>query len=264
LNKRGLNSNTYIYIYIVCFLVLTLVASCGGPYKARRVNLPNEKLAIADMLFQREKYTDAAVEYKDFLASFAGDERSDYAQFRVAECYRMDEDYALAAVEYRILINDFSYSDYIDDAFFLEGLCAFGQAPRIERDQSKTFEALGRITRFLQLFPDSPRRAEAEKMLAEIHDRLGEKAFDAARLYHSKKRFAAAMLYYDKVIDNYPGTVWTGRSHYYRGIILEERGEREGAVREYGKAVASQFEFDEKSDAVTHLENLTGGDSGGA
>lgn len=248
----------------VSILTLVLVASCGGPYRARRVNLPNEKLAIADMLFQRGKYADAAVEYKDFLASFAGDERSDYAQFRVAECYRMDEDYALAAVEYRILINDFGYSEYIDDAFFLEGLCAFEQAPRTERDQTKTYEALDRIMRFLQLFPDSPRRTEAEDVLAQMNDRLGEKAFDAAKLYHSKERFSAAMIYYDKIILYYPGTVWAGKSHYYRGVILEERGESEGAIREYGKAAASQFEFDEKRDAAARLDNLTGGDSGGA
>lgn len=261
MNDRVANSRAHVGA--VAILMLVLAASCGGPYKARRVNLPNEKLAIADMLFQRGKYADAVVEYKDFLASFAGDERSDYAQFRIAECYRLDEDYALAIVEYRILINDFGYSEYIDDAFFLEGLCAFEQAPRAERDQTKTHEALDRITRFLQLFPDSPRKAEAEHVHAQILERLGEKAFDAARLYYSKKRLASAMIYYDKIIENYPGTIWAGKSYYYRGVILEERGENEGAIREYGKAGASQFEFDEKRDAAARLDNLTGGDSGG-
>jgi outer membrane protein assembly factor BamD len=243
--------------------MLLVASSCGGPYRARRVNLPNEKLAIADMLFDREKYADAIVEYKDFLASFAGDERSDYAQFRIAESYRLDGDHTLAAIEYRILISDYGYSEYVDDAFYLEGLCAFEQAPRSERDQTKTFEALGRITRFLQLFPDSPRRAEAEKVLAAIHDRLGRKEYLSARLYHSKKRFDAALIYYDKIIANYPNTVWTGKSHYYRGVILEERGEHAGAVRDFGEAVASPFEFDEKRDAAARLDQLSGKASGG-
>ncbi len=243
--------------------MLLIASSCGGPYRARMVNLPNEKLAIADMLFDREKYADAIVEYKDFLASFAGDERSDYAQFRIAESYRLDGDQALAAVEYRILISDYGYSEYVDDAFYLEGLCAFEQAPRSERDQTKTYEALGRITRFLQLFPDSPRRAEAEKVLAAIHDRLGRKEYLSARLYHSKKRFDAALIYYDKVIANYANTVWTGKSHYYRGVILEGRGEHQGAVRDFGEAVASPFEFDEKRDAAARLDQLSGKASGG-
>jgi outer membrane protein assembly factor BamD len=244
-------------------VLLICAASCGGPYTARTVNLPNEKLAIADMLFDREKYGDAVVEYKDFLASFAGDERGDYAQYRIAESYRLDKDYALAAVDYRILINDYGYSEYIDDAFYLEGLCAYRQAPRPERDQTKSIEALGRIERFLELFPDSPRRAEAETVRAEIHDRLGRKAFDAARLYHSKKRFDAALIYYDKIIAGYPDTHWAARSQFFRGVVLEERGEREGALRAYGAAVASRFEFEEKTDAAARLDELTGGDSGG-
>ena len=76
-------------------------------------------------------------------------------------------------------------------------------------------------------------------------------------------RLAAAMIYYEKIINHYPDTVWTGKSHYYRGVIHEERGEREEAVREYGAAVAARFEFDEKKNAAARLDDLTGGDSGG-
>lgn len=249
---------------MVTVLLAACVASCGGPYRARRVDLPNEKLAIADMLFQRGDYADAAIEYKDFLATFAGDERSDYAQFMVAECYRLDEDYLLAAVEYRILISDFGYSEYVDDAFYLEGLCAFKQAPRAERDQTKTYEARDRITRFLRLFSDSPRRDEARAVLAEINNRLGKKAFNAANLYFSRELFTAAMIYYDKIVDSYPDTVWAGKSQYYRGFILEKRGRTEEAISAYGEAVASQFDFKEKGDAAARLDTLTGGNSGGA
>lgn len=240
-------------------MILIVVYSCGGAYRGKKVNQPGEKLEIADALFERGKYGDAAVEYKDFLATFAGDERSDYAQFRMAESYRMDEDYPLAAVEYRILINDYNYSEYIDDAFFLEGLCAFKQAPRAERDQTKTYEALGRITRFLQLFSDSPRRGEAEGVLLEIHDRLGRKAFEGAKLYYSKELFDAALIYFEKIITNYPETVWAGRSHFYKGMILEKWGRDEGAVVEFGEALSSKFDFDEKNDAAVHLKSLSGG-----
>jgi outer membrane protein assembly factor BamD len=251
-----------VRLIVAALVMLVLAASCGGPYRARRVNLPNEKLAIADMLFERGKYADAVVEYKDFLASFAGDERGDYAQFRIAESYRLDGDYALAAVEFRIIISDYGYSEYVDDAFFLEGLCSYAQALRAERDQTKSFEAMNRITRFVQLFPDSPRRTEAETVLSEIYDRLGKKTFDAARLYHSKKRIVAAMIYYDKIVGSYPGTVWTGRSQYFRGVILEKRGERQEAIRAYAEAASSRFEFEEKADSAERLDELTGGESG--
>jgi outer membrane protein assembly factor BamD len=239
--------------------VLSLT-SCGGPYTARRVGLPDEKLALADNLFERRKYDRAAVEYKDFLATFAGDERSDYAQFRLAESYRLDEQYAVAAVEYRILVNDYGYSEYVDDSFFLEGLCAFNQANRAERDQTKSYDALNRINRFLQLFPTSPRKEEAERALIEIHERLGKKDFLNAKLYYSMRENDAALIYFEKVISAFPATVWAQRSHYYRGMIMKNRGEMEEAVREFEIASQIPERLPERREAENELRSLQEGE----
>ena len=245
-------------------LTALIMSSCGGPYSARRIVEPEGKLALASSLFEKGKYKEASVEYKDFLAAFAGDERSDFAQFRLAESYRLDGDYPLAAVEYRILINDYGYSEYVDDAFYLEGLCAFMQRQRPEKDQSKTYEALGRINRFLQVFKDSPLRPEAEKTRGMIHDILGEKDFKNGMLYFTKKHNNAALLYFDKVISDYPSTVWAARSMYYRGRIAEMNGDMEAALMAYGESASSAFDFSEKPDAAARAGKPAGGGEGGA
>lgn len=247
----------------VVLTALFVAASCGGPYTAKQVRLPDEKIALADRLYERGTYGKAAVEYKDFLATFAGDERSDYAQFRLAESYRLDEQYAVAAVEYRILVSDYGYSDYVDDAFFLEGLCAFMQASRAERDQTRSYEALNRINRFLQLFPSSPRREEAQKVLSEMHDLLGKKDFLNAKLYYSMGELDAALIYLEKVISAFPSTVWAQRSHYYRGMILKERGERDEAIREFETVLQVSGHIPEAQDARRALESLQEGGSDG-
>ncbi|MBU8921562.1 MAG: outer membrane protein assembly factor BamD [Bacteroidales bacterium] len=242
-------------------VVVMFLASCGGAYTAKRIPEADEKIVLAGKLFDKEKYGQAAVEYKDFLADFAGDERGDLAQYRLAECYRLDGDYPLASLEYRILINDYGYSEYIDDAFYLEGLSAFMQHLRPEREQSKTFEALSRINRFLEIFPNSPRRAEAEETRKNIYDILGEKDFKNAQLYFSGKNYNAALLYFDKVVNSYSSTVWAVRSRYYRGRIAEENGDVSLALKEYGEVVSSTHEFDEKEEAGARIRDLTGGQS---
>lgn len=247
---------------LLTFAALVMV-SCGGPYKAKRVELPDQKLALADRLFEKSDYDKAAAEYKDFLATFAGDERSDYAQFRLAESYRLDEQYAIAAVEYRILVSDYGYSEYVDDAFFLEGVCAFRQTNRPERDQTKSHEALNRINRFLQIFPSSPRREEAEEFMRQIHDQLGKKDFLNARLYYSMGRHEAALIYLDKVIASFPSTVWAQRSHYYRGVIMKERGEIEEAIISLKAALREPDRLPEREEATEALESLQGGGGDG-
>jgi len=250
-----------VFAFLVCATVLA--ASCGGPYTPKKVNLATDKLAFADRLFEKGSYSRSALEYKDFLATFAGDERSDYAQFRLAESYRLDEEYTLAEVEYRILMNDYDYSDYVDDAFFLEGLCAFEQAPRAERDQTKSYEALDRLNRFVQLFPTSSRIAEARAVMHDVHMRIGEKDFLAAKLYFSKRVYDASLIYLNKIIDLDPETAWAARSLYYRGRIEEARMNEAAAAGDYRRAFSAKSGFPEKKDAERRLK-LIEADAGGA
>ncbi len=244
-------------------LFAATLSSCGGPYSAKSVNVPDEKLRLADDLYGRKKYTQAGMEYKDFLAVFAGDERSDYAQFMLAESYRGASEFALAAVEYRILIADFGYSEYVDDAFFLEGLCSFEMTQRAERDQRETYQALVRIQRFLDIFPDSPRREEALQVRDEIYDLLGKKAFQSAKLYFKRKHYNAAGIYFQKIIDEYPETSWAGMSWYYIGLISENNGETDLAAQAYARAVQSKHDFSEKRRASAQLKKLSKEKSGG-
>ena len=250
-----------VFAFLACATVLA--ASCGGPYTPKKVNLASDKLTVADRFFEKGSYGRAALEYKDFLATFAGDERSDYAQFRLAESYRLDKEYTLAEIEYRILMNDYRYSDYIDDAFFLEGLCAFEQAPRAERDQTKSYEALDRLNRFVQMFPSSSRIAEARAVIHDVHMRLGEKDFLGAKLYFSKKEYDASLIYLNKIIDLDSETVWAARSLYYRGRIEEARMNGAAAADDYRKAVSAKSGFPEKKDAERRMRLIPAG-AGGA
>ena len=247
---------------VLVLLGVASIVSCGGPYTAKSVNVPDEKLRIADDLYSRKKYTQAGVEYKDFLAVFAGDERSDYAQFMLAESYSGAKEFALASVEYRILIADFGYSEYIDDAFFLEGLCSFEMTQRAERDQRQAHDALGRIERFLDVFPNSPRREEALQVRAEIHDLLGKKAYQSAHLYFKREHYNAAEIYFQKVIDEYPETSWAAKSWYYIGYILLSRDDPEGASEAFSRTVRSGHDISEKRKASAELKKLAKENSG--
>lgn len=250
------------WLVVAALAALVVAASCGGPYTPKRIPLPGDKIALADNLFARGKYADAAVEYKDFLGAFAGDDRCDYAQFRLAESYRMDKEYALAQTEYRILINDYGYSEYVDDAFYLEAVCSFLQAPRVERDQAKSYEALQRLDRFVELFPTSDRIPEARAMILKVQERLAEKEFMNAKLYFSRKSYTAALIYLDKTIELYPATTWAARSRYYRGFILERRGDAAGAAGEYEMLASAPAGIPEKALAQQRLAALRGREGG--
>ena len=254
----GSAARTAVAALAAAAVATLLFASCGGAYSAKKVSRSGDKLAAADALFDGKKFGNAAIEYRDFLQTFAGDERCDYAQFRLAESLRMRKEYALAQVEYKILQNDYGYSEYVDDAFFMEGVCAFKQSPRVERDQTKAYEALDRVTRFLQLFPTSSRVEEGRTVLAQIQEKLAHKDFLSAELYNRGKHYDAALVYYDKIIGIYPETIWAARSHYYRALIRERRGDATGAGADYRDAASAAGQFIEKAEAQKRLKSIEG------
>ncbi len=258
LARRRLRSCTQFIMGLAAVSgVLNMISGCAGGIPS----IPKTPEAIIEKgeeYFQKRKFFQAQELFKGFLAGHAGHDRSDYAQFMLAESYFEDGDYEMAAVEYRVLISDYGYSEYVDDALFKEAVCFFRQAPKAHLDQSRSLEALSRLRQFLQTFPRSDLVPEAQRYVAEIHERLAEKDYRNARFYFDRKLLNSALIYLDKVIDNYPGNDFWARSLYLKGMILLERGDREGAAKLLEQVISYSSELDVTNEAKAALEKLRG------
>lgn len=209
-----------------------LVSSCaGGMPKVPAA--PDDVLARADEQLGKGKHLQAVALYQKFLENYVGNERADYAQFKLSESYLEGEEYELAAVEYQVLITNYGYSEWVDEAIFQTGVCLLRQAPRTERDQQKAIDALSRFTQFLQTYPDHPRAPDARAYIRQINGRLAEKALTAARWYYRRKEPKSALVYCDRVIENYPDNQYWAEAVYLKGIILVDRGQNEEAIAQF-------------------------------
>ncbi|MDH4037975.1 MAG: outer membrane protein assembly factor BamD [Candidatus Krumholzibacteria bacterium] len=213
-------------------VALAVVSGCvGGMPKVPAT--PDAVLERAQDYQTRGKYIQAAALYQQFLERYAGHERADFAQYMLAETHFEDRDYSLAAVEFQVVISNYGYSEYVDDALFKIGVCYWNQAPRSQRDQQKSFDALSRFNQYRQTFPEGEYADEVEKYVREINERLAQKEYAAARWYYRQKHGAAAMIYCDKIIENYPDNRYWAQALLLKGDILLRRGENEEAIRQY-------------------------------
>lgn len=219
-------------------------------------NDPEAILAKGDNYFEDGKYFQSAELYMGFTRRYPGHDRSDYAQFRLAESYFEDKDYPLAAVEYQILISSYNYSEYVDDALFKIGLCFYHESPKPQRDQQKAYDALSRLDQFVKTYPNSSLLEDAKKYIKLLHAKLAEKEFHNGEYYFKRKKMRAASIYFDKIIENYPDNKFWARSLYYKGLIHERRGEVEDAKRLLARVVAYDGELDVKEDARARLETM--------
>jgi outer membrane protein assembly factor BamD len=236
-------------------VALVLASGCAGGLPS----IPDDPEAIlkrADAYFERKQFFQSQELYKAFIQRYPGDDRGDYAQVRLAESLYKGGDFALAAIEYHVLITDYGYSEYVDDAYFQEALCFYHQALKPPLDQRKRLDALERLESFVAVFPGSQWVPQAREHIQKIHAKLAEKAFATAMFYHKQKRIPSALVYLDKIIDTYPNNPYWARALYYKGTILLRRGETDEAIRLFSQVVAYPDDVDVKPRARGELARL--------
>ncbi|UCH85276.1 MAG: outer membrane protein assembly factor BamD, partial [Candidatus Latescibacterota bacterium] len=207
--------------------------------------IPNDPEALidkGDRYYEREKYYGAQELFKAFITRYPGHDRSDYAQFMLAESYYADRDYPMAAVEYQILVTNYGYSDYVDDGYFKQALCSYHQAPKPRLDQTLTYDALAKLEQFEQVFTQSPLIPEARDYKKKIHERLAEKEFENAEFYFKTKRYISSLVYLNKIIDNYPDNEYWVRALYLKAKVFYVRGEKKDESIELLQRVLEQPE----------------------
>jgi outer membrane protein assembly factor BamD len=236
-------------------LLVVFVVGCAGGVP-RVPNSAQGVLERGDAYFDRKMYFHSQEMYKAFLLRYPGDDRSDYAQFKLGESLFYGEEYALAAVEYHVVTTNYGYSEWVDDAYFKEALCYYHQGLKPPLDQTKRLDALERMERFITVFPQSPLIPEAQEHIREIHAKLAEKGYKNALFYYRNKRWRSALIYFDKVIDNYPDNKFWARSCFYKGLILVKRDETDEAVRMFSKVMAYPEDVDVKPGAQRELRRL--------
>jgi outer membrane protein assembly factor BamD len=174
----------------------------------------------------------------------------------LAESYFNNREYPMAAVEYQIMMNNYSYSEYIDDALFKLGLSNYLESPKYQRDQQKSLDALSKFNQFVLTFPTSPLIPEVEKQIEIINLKMAEKSFETGYFYFRRKKWTAALIYFDKIIDEYPNNEYWARSAYIKGMILEDRGDLDGAVRSYSLVLTFPEDISYKKDARRRLDKM--------
>ncbi len=237
-----------------CFVaMLGLVLACAGGLGKVPAS-PAAMLDRADDYYRRGKEREAIALYKQFIERFPGHERADYAQFKLAETEFKARDYALASVEYQILIANYGYSEWVDDAVFQMGVCAWSEAPKYPRDQQKSVDALSRFNQYLLTYPDNPRASEARDYVRQINSRLAQKAYSSAKWYYRQREPKAALVYCEKIIRDYPDNEFWADALLLKAQILIDRGDNEGAIEQYTQIIAYPGDLPQKKEAEERIK----------
>lgn len=166
-------------------LVVVLLTSCGEYQKLLKSKDPELKWEKALEYFNDKKYVKAQTLLDDISGYYKGTPRSEDVLVYIARCHLGNKDYISASDYYSAYVRNYPKGKYITEARFQEGHCKYMDSPDARLDQSITKEAIESLSKFTELYPESPYAMQAYDEIAELTDKLAYKEYLSAKLYYN-------------------------------------------------------------------------------
>ena len=159
------------------------------------------QLAVADIAFERDDWTQAANQYQEFVKGHPSHPKADYAAFRVGLAY---------------------FNDRPSAVFFLP--------PTHEKDLSPVRQALEALNRFVTGFPQSEYIPKARALIADSRELLAAHERYVAEFYWKREQWRGAAGRYMALADTF-GDLHGGKVH---GESLWRAAEAYGNAKDLG------------------------------
>jgi outer membrane protein assembly factor BamD len=140
---------------------------------------------------------------------------------------------------YLFVVDNFDEGQRRDDALYRVGECYYKKARRARYDKKAIEQALLYYRRSQREYPKGEHVEAVKQRIAELDHRRAEGLFEVARYYEQRRKFRAALLYYDDLTKRFPLSPY-----------VEQAEERAGALRQRVTASADEVTKDPGEDVV--------------
>jgi outer membrane assembly lipoprotein YfiO len=159
-------------------------------------------------LFAESNYSRARKLFQFLSERLPFGEKKARAQYKIGLSYFYDRVFPKAVLYYNRVVKNYPQSPYAEKAFFGIAMAYLNQSISTPRDQTMTMRARDKFRSFQRLFPNSPLQKDAEEKLFLLNERLAEHLYRIGTFYKKQGELAAAKIYYESILNDYPETSW--------------------------------------------------------
>ncbi len=157
-------------------------------------------------LFRKRPFRQAIDVYTMVIDNQPFTEAAAEAQYKVGLCHFTREEYIEAAFEYRRVIEDYSTSEWVDEASYGLANTYYESSLPPEYDQTPSQLTIEAVDLFQARFPGDARNEQLGEWRSEMVDRIAEQKLQIAQFYESRREFDAAEISYEVVVEQFPTT----------------------------------------------------------
>lgn len=182
-------------------LCLSMISGCSQKQQPKTAE---EYLRMGDQQLSQRRQQKARAYYQQLLERFPESGQKPLAQFNIAESLYLEKNYLEARFEYQKFLELYPTHPFASRAQYQLGMCSLQEIQKIDRDQSKTREALRAFRLFRRTYPQDPLVPEAASHIRFLRGHLARHEFSVARFYYRKGAYHAAIGRLLNLIQVYP------------------------------------------------------------
>lgn len=182
-----------VYIYL---LIAFVVSSCrssnslGNEYKDMDIDYMYE---TAKAYYLDGNYNKASDLLETMVTMLKGGDKAEESIMLLAMCYYNSKDYETASQYFKLHYSNYPRGEYAEYSRFYSGKSLYMDITEPELDQSGTYVAINELQLFMEYFPLSKYRDEAQDLIAKMQDVLVKKEYLSAKLYYDLGDYMAYM-----------------------------------------------------------------------
>jgi len=171
-------------ITILC--IAALLTGCASEFTAvSKSGDNNYKYEYAKQCFASGKFTKATTLLSDVVLHMKGKESGQECLYMLGMAQYCNRDYEAASATFRKYFSSYPKGNFAEQASFYTGQSLYQSMPDPRLDQSSTIGAINAYQNFIDYYPDSNLRAQAQQRMFELQDNLVMKEYLSAELYYN-------------------------------------------------------------------------------
>ena len=196
------------------FLLVAVLAfvSCGDYQKLLKSNDAELKYNRAVQYFDKKDFVRAATLFDAVSSYYKGTDRSEAVLNYMARSYIGQKDYFTASEYYKTYMKTYPKGKFAIESKYMIAFCYYQDSPDARLDQTATLQAIAAFQEFLELYPESERVGDANKLLEEMNNKLAYKAYLNAKLYfnlgnYMGNNYESCIITAQNALKNFPSTI---------------------------------------------------------
>ena len=215
--------------HLIFFLISTaiLFSSCTPYQVVLKESDSVAKYKMADSLYQvamttgkKAKFRSSLKLMEQIVPLYRGKPQAEKLSYIYANTFYNLGDYLVAGYQFERFESTYPKSDSVEVAAYKSAKSYYELSPRFSLDQKDTRKGLEKLQAFVNKYPNSSYRIEANDLVTELRDKLEKKDIETAHQYFNIGgqigSFKPAVDAYENFISDHPGSIYREFAFYGR------------------------------------------------